>query len=182
MLEKIFDTIKENLKNPKFYIGVLLVGIVFLLLFPYIDANYFYYNRVEKRISILKQILDISEEQVKNNPVLEDEYQSILTEISKQKDGSLGALFITNNTPRVNWIKFITGGIIAWLLSIICLFIKTEKGWYKPIGFFIFVLLGIVLGAISVKIPTIISSICNYIFVPALQCVIVGLLVTSGKK
>lgn len=41
MKEKIFDLIKENLKNPKLYLGLFIVIIVILLLFPYIDANFF---------------------------------------------------------------------------------------------------------------------------------------------
>lgn len=48
MVEKIFDAIKSNLKNPKLYIGILVLLLCGLLLFPYIDANVFYYQRVKK--------------------------------------------------------------------------------------------------------------------------------------
>ena len=56
MVEKVFDIIKDNLKNPKLYIALLTIIVVILLLFPYIDANFFYYNRVEKRIDIQKAV------------------------------------------------------------------------------------------------------------------------------
>lgn len=182
MVEKVFDIVKANLKNPKFYICILITGVVILLLFPYIDANYFYYNRVEKRINILNKVIEIEEEQVKNNPILEAEYNSILEEISRQKDGSLGSVFITSNTKQVNIIKFVTGATMLWLIAILCLFIKMEKWWHRFVGLFIFALLGILLGYISVIVPTIINPIINYLLMPILQIVLVGILATSGKK
>ena len=51
--EKVFELLKTNLKNPKLYVGLFIILIVAVLLFPYIDANWLYYGRVEKRIEIL---------------------------------------------------------------------------------------------------------------------------------
>lgn len=182
MVEKVFDIIKGNLKNPRFYVVTLAVVIIILVLFPYIDANYFYYNRVEKRINILKDVLEIEKDLVEDNPILSAEYESILTEISKQKDGSLGSVFITNNSRKVNTVKFITGGSLMWLLGILCLFIKMDKKGSRLLGIIIFGLLGIVAGYISVIIPTIIKPAINYVLMPILQIVLVGILATSGKK
>lgn len=182
MKEKIFELLKNNLKNPKLYISLFLLLLISLLLFPYIDANYFYYGRVEKRIEILETISKIDETDLQGNVVLENEYRSILNEISKQKDGSIGSIFITENTKEVQINKFIFGGILSWIVAVICLFIRLEKFYYKILGFGIFGLLGVILGFVSMILPTVISPKCNYIIMPCLQCIIFGMLVTNGNK
>lgn len=182
MVEKVFDIIKDNLKNPKLYIALLTIIVVILLLFPYIDANFFYYNRVEKRIDILKAISDIETEKVENNSILKAEYENILEEISKQKEGSVGSVFITNNTSRVCRYKFLTGAILAWLVGVLCLFIKMDKVSQRIVGGLFFAILGCLLGYISTLIPTIIEPKCNYILMPILQLVLFGVLVTNNKN
>lgn len=112
MSEKIFDFLKDNFRNPKLYIVLLASVFLFLLVFPYIDANIFYYSRVEKRISILQEISEIDQEALKNSPVLAEEYESILFEISKQKDGSIGSIFISKTTRNT------TIQIYFWGLSV----------------------------------------------------------------
>ena len=84
MLEKIFDLVKSNFKNPKLYIGILIVLLCFLVLFPYIDANVFYYQRINDRIDILQKISEIDPESLAENQILSDEYNRILSEIDKQ--------------------------------------------------------------------------------------------------
>lgn len=182
MVEKVFDIIKDNLKNPKLYIALLTIIVVILLLFPYIDANFFYYNRVEKRIDILKAVSDIETEKIENNPILKAEYENILEEISKQKEGSLGSVFITNNTSKVSRYKFLTGAILSWLVGVLCLFIKIDKVSQRIVGILFFAILGCILGYISTLIPTIIDPKCNYILMPILQLVLLGVLVTNNKN
>lgn len=182
MVEKVFDIIKDNLKNPKLYIALLTIIVVILLLFPYIDANFFYYNRVEKRIDILKAVSDIETEKIENNPILKAEYENILEEISKQKEGSLGSVFITNNTSKVSRYKFLTGAIWSWLVGVLCLFIKIDKVSQRIVGILFFAILGCILGYISTLIPTIIDPKCNYILMPILQLVLLGVLVTNNRN
>lgn len=182
MNEKIFELLKNNMKNPKLYLFVFTVIIVVLILFPYIDANYFYYNRIEKRIDILNQVTKIDEVKVLNNKILNEEYNSILSEIEKQRDGSLSTVFITDNTYEISRNKFISGGLIFWLISIVCFFVKMEKTWYKFLGFIFFALVGGILGYISILIPTVINPKCNYILVPILQCAFLGMVITLGNK
>lgn len=181
MAEKIFDLIRGNLKNPRFYMLLLVVIFVILLLFPYIDANFFYYDRVEKRVNILKEISEIDQEKLKENPVLESEYESILSEISKQKEGSIGSMFITNSTKEVRTIKFVTGAMVSWFVAIICLFAKFEKFLYRLFGILLFVALGAGIGYIAQLIPTIIQPMCNYIFVPIFEMILLGLLLTNSN-
>ena len=83
MWEKIIDEIKNNLRNPNLYIVLIIVIMVFLLLFPYIDANIFYYNRVNSRIEILNKMSEIDVEKIQNNEIFMKEYDSLLDEIEK---------------------------------------------------------------------------------------------------
>ena len=182
MKDKVFGLLKTNLKNPKLYVGLFIILIVGVLLFPYIDANWLYYGRVEKRIEILDQISKLNKETISDNPILIDEYNSILQEISKQKDGSIGSIFITESSKEVKRNKFIWGGFLCWILSVICLFIKMEKSWYKILGFILFGLLGAGVGYVAMILPTIISPLCNYIIMPFLQCILLGMFITSSNK
>lgn len=182
MKDKLFELIKTNLKNPKFYIVLIVLIFIVVLLFPYIDANFFYYNRVEKRIEILNKISQLDQASFENNSILKSEYDSILNEISKQKDGSIGSIFKTDVSTTEKFWKFVSGGAISWILALVCLFIKFGKVSHKIAGIFLCILLGFVLGAVFSVIPTIITPIINYIFSPILQIVLLGLLTTNGNK
>ena len=96
MFEIIFDLVKNNFKNPKLYIGILIALLCLSVLFPYIDANFFYYQRINDRIDILQKISEIDTDAIAENPVLATEYEHILSEIEKQsyENGSFGSIFI----------------------------------------------------------------------------------------
>ena len=182
MLERIFDLIKSNFKNPKLYIFLLLVLLTVLVLFPYIDANFFYYNRVNDRIDILTKVSEINIEQIQENEILYKEYNSILAEIEKQSAGSVGSVIIKESNDVVNLIKFVTGGLLVWLIALLCLFIKGFKNWgYRILGFVIFAGLGCVFGLASKAIPTIANPMVNYIGFPILLIIVIALLATGGK-
>lgn len=183
MLEKIFDIIKNNLKNPKLYIGILSALLIFLVLFPYIDANFFYYQRINDRIDILQKISQLDTESISNNDILSAEYNSILSEIEKQADGSLGSVFIKETDKTTNLLKFLSGASIFWFLAIACLFMRTfrNKG-EKFLGFIFCLIGGIILGFIAKAIPTIINPTFNYVGFPIIIVVVIALLSTSGKK
>ena len=183
MFEKIFDLVKNNFKNPKLYIVILTVLLCFLVLFPYIDANFFYYQRINDRIDVLQKISELNVESIAENEVLKDEYNRILSEIEKQSDGSLGSVFIKETNPTTNIIKFVSGAFLFWIISVACFFIKGFKNvGYKFFGFIFFIFLGIVFGFIAKVIPTIVNPAVNYIGFPAMIIIIVALLATGGKK
>lgn len=61
-IELIVSWIQKNLKNPKLYAVLAVLIIVIAIVFPYIDANFFFYNRIEKRVSILQSLSEIDME------------------------------------------------------------------------------------------------------------------------
>ena len=183
MIEKVFDLIKVNLKNPKLYIFVLVILMIGLLVFPYVDANVFYYNRVENRIKILQMISTLDKETIESNPILKNEYNNILSEIDKQKDGSLGSIFSNTQDRTVLILKFITGGCLFWLLGICSLFVRYEKKLYKLICFVVILAVGALSGGLATIIPTVVNPLVNYICYPIVLIVIICLLATySGKS
>lgn len=53
MGEKILDwfaKIATGEKRRWFFAALIIVAILGIIVFPYIDANFLYYNRIEKRI------------------------------------------------------------------------------------------------------------------------------------
>ena len=183
MLEKLFDEIKKNLRNPKLYVLLLSLILIGLLLFPYIDANVFYYNRVNNRIDILDQMTQLDIEKIQDNDVLTQEYARILSEIEKQSDGSLGSVFRKETNPTVNLIKFLTGSGLFWILAVACFFIKTFKSFGSRLaGFILIGGFGCLSGMIAKSIPTILNPMVNYIGYPVSLFIIVALLATSGSK
>ena len=51
-IELIVSWIQKNLKNPKLYAMLAALLIIVVIVFPYIDANLFFYNRIDERVSI----------------------------------------------------------------------------------------------------------------------------------
>lgn len=182
MIEKIFDVVKSNLKNPRLYIFLLVVMLVFLLLFPYIDANFFYYRRVNNRIDILTKITAIDRVKVQENEILKQEYDNLLTEIEKQTDGSIGSVFVKETDPRVQQMKFITGGSLIWITAVAVLFSKANTKKNRIISFVVLIIVGFLTGGISKIIPTIITPMVNYVGFPLLIIILVALLMTGNTE
>ena len=182
MWEKIIDEIKKNFRNPKRYI-ILIIGIImFLFLFPYLDANIFYYNRVNNRIDILNKMSEIDMEKIQSNKIFINEYNSLLNEIEKQTEGNLGNILIKENNSTVNNYKFISGCIIFWFISIMCLKIKNIKTTgQRWLGFFLFAIIGLFFGVIARELPTIVTPIVNYIGFPFFIMILIALIVTENK-
>lgn len=182
MREKVFEKVMANLKNPRLYVVILILLLVVLFFFPYIDANYFYYGRVNNRIDILKKMSDLDWASISENEILKKEYQSILAEIEAQPDGSIGKVFIKETDPEVIRIKFITGGLLSWIFAVACFGIKNFKNFgHRFLAAILIAGIGFLLGVVAKEIPTIFAPMVNYIGFPFLQIIILGLAVTTSK-
>ena len=131
MGEKIFDFIKglATGKYIKAFWGTIILLIVFLILiFPYIDANFLYYTRIEKRIDNLNSLVEISGKTVYETPSLLSEYNSIIEEIKNAQDKNINSVLKESNNGTFDyWVKFISGGFMFALVGIIGLF-QIKKG------------------------------------------------------
>ena len=97
-IELIVSWIQKNLKNPKLYAIFATVIVVIALVFPYVDANFFFYNRIGKRVDILQSLSEIDMEKVSRSPALQEEYDAIISEIKKQRELSISSAFSIEQT------------------------------------------------------------------------------------
>ena len=83
MINILFEEIKKNLRNPRMYAVILTLIVLGLILFPYLDANLFYYKRVSSGIDLLTKISNIDKEKISEDPILYNEYQDIYIKLNR---------------------------------------------------------------------------------------------------
>lgn len=183
MQEKLFDLVKNNLKNPKLYALLLASMVIFFLLFPYLDANVFYYKRISDRVEILEKVSVLDSDLIAQNPTLKAEYERILVEISNQPESMVSSILTKETSRNATVAKFITGGLLFWVIALCCFWIKGFKNiGYRLFGFFFFLIIGVFFGFIAKAIPTIFNPWVNCIGFPITLIILAALLLTSNKK
>lgn len=193
--EEILSLFKRNYRRPKLWIGIMCIAIAVILLMPYIYSNFFYFNRIEKRIEILNQVMNLDSSMIKNNAIFEHEYQAILNEMSINQERSINTVinkinnFISgisksNNLIENRTAKFLTGALWMIILMVCVPFMNTfDKRSDKILAFFIIAILALVLGFICMVIPIVITPMVNYIGMPLIQLLIViAIAIKSNKK
>lgn len=94
-----------------------------MLIFPYIDANFLYYSRIEKRNKNLSSLAALNGKPVDEILELLNEYNSIIEEINAAQTKSISsAMSDSSNTDFEFWTKFISGGFLFALIGIIGIF------------------------------------------------------------
>ncbi len=182
-VELIVSWIQKNFKNPKLYATFAVLIILIALIFPYIDANLFFFNRIEKRVSILQSLSEIDMEKVCQFPALQKEYDAILSEIEKQRELSISGVTSSEQTPsNVALIKFLSGGALAWIITLCVPFMTTFKDKKtKVLAFLLLAFLGGILGLIGYIVPTILNPWVNYLGYPILQLIALIALTVKPK-
>ena len=173
------------MNKRKLGIIVIVVFVSVLILFPFIDTNFFYSNRIKNRIEILQKITELDMDKINQNENLMKEYNSIVKEITESDNNYINK--VLNNNENDNTIgKFISGGILWWLLGIVVLFfynkfnkensIKGKNLGLRIGGFILCIIIGGLLGFICSIIPTIFNIWVNYIIIPILVLILMILL------
>ena len=173
------------MNKRKLGIIVIVVFVSVLILFPFIDTNFFYSNRIKNRIEILQKITELDMDKINQNENLMKEYNSIVKEITESDNNYINK--VLNNNENDNTIgKFISGGILWWLLGIVVLFfynkfnkensIKGKNLGLRIGGFILCIIIGGLLGFICSIIPTIFNIWVNYIIIPILILILMVLL------
>ena len=183
MKEKIFEIVFRNLKNPKLYGVILTLFIIIIFIFPYLDANIFYYKRINDRVDIITKVSSLDVKTIYNNPILKNEYESILSEISNQPESMLTNMFTKETKTETKVAKFIAGGLLMWIIAIICLFYKGFPNYgYRIFAFLLLAIAGCILGFVFKQMPNFISPWVNCISSPILELIILALFLTSSKN
>lgn len=85
------------------------------------------FSRINKRIDILERITQLDTDKIVSNSALQEEYNSIIEEISAIQNRSVGTIATRQDTNNERTIKFFSGGILFWFVSLIVLFQKNKK-------------------------------------------------------
>lgn len=174
-----------NMNKRKLGVIVIVVFVSILILFPFIDTNFFYANRIKNRIDILQKITELDIDKISQNQNLMKEYDSIVKEINESDSNYINKILSNNKNDHIIG-KFISGGMLWWLLGIIVLFFynkfnkeenKKGRNWGTRIGGFILcATIGGLIGLLCSIIPTIFNIWVNYIIVPILVLILMILL------
>lgn len=192
MGERIFDLLKglaTGNKSKKFWGALIVIFIIVLIVFPYLDANFFYYNRIEKRIDNLTSIVELNDDKIHKNQGLLLEYESIIREINDANQKSLNTFNNSTDNEFDFWAKAISGGLLFAIVGIIGLFKKnntkmTFSVFFKN-NFLIFIvcsLFAVILSFIFSKIPTLGNVWVNVIAAPIVELIIIYLFTKSNNK
>jgi len=171
-MNKFLDLVTNLVKKTKSFKSVLWIFIILILLiitlYPILDANFLSYKRIVNRIDTLDKISKLDNDKIQLNPILEKEYNSILSEIKTKDNNSLNNIIKIKDSEKNNKIKFIAG---AWLFIILGLFIPFTKDNKKNKRFtlnnifsgIVCIGMGCFFGWIAYKIPTLVNTTINII-------------------
>lgn len=159
--------------------------ILITLIAPYIDANFFYYSRLEHRINNLSALVELSGKDLEETPTLLEEYNSILAEISQAQEKNI-FLHNSKNDSSEKLIKFISGILLFAVVGLVCLLNKNgfNKTFLKNnllVAVFCWIF-AIIFGMIFMIIPTFGNVWIHAVLTPFAQILILYLLFGEKTK
>ena len=183
----MYDTILKILKqihNYKLVIWIFIFVLLFIIIFyPIIDANFLYYKRVSNRIDILDKVSKLDVTTINNNSLLQNEYNSIVDDISEKENKYLNNIFVKEVTLKNKIIKFVSA---AWLFAIVGIIMPFTKNTVVGIMKFFTTLLCFGLaglfGLVGMIFPTIINIFVNFILYQIILFYLVYTIVSSKNS
>ena len=194
IIEELVELFKRNYRRPRLWLFIVIVLFITVLIIPYIDSNFFYFSRMEKRINVLEKVMALDEEKINSNQAYIDEYQRILQEMEQQGERSINSLmnkfiiqmnYITSmgNGEGNRALKFLSGAFWLLLITVCVPFMNTfKKRSDKLIAFVLLLIMSGIIGWAFSMVPVIISPMVNYIGVPLLQIIAVIIIVVKSNK
>lgn len=194
IIEELVELFKRNYKRPKLWLSIATILFIVVLLIPYIDSNFFYFTRIEKRINVLDKIMALDQDTINSNQAYVDEYQRILLEMEQQSERSINSLmnkfinqvkYLTSMGNREGniRIKFFTGAFWLLLITVCIPFMNTfKKRSDKLIAFVLLLIMSGILGWFFSIVPDIISPMVNYIGAPLIQIIVVIIIAMKSNK
>lgn len=192
-MEKILGWIEKlatGKKSRVFWAFVLVLAFIVVMAYPYIDANFLCYDRIEKRLSNLEKLVSISGQTIYENEALNAEYNSILTEVEDSQAKHI-TLYASNKESKFDyWVKVIGAGALWFIVAFVSLFSKDNNKkltlkiiFKKNIWIFFFCMfIGLLLGWLLAKIPVIITPWINAIVYIVAEIMVLYLLMTPKKS
>lgn len=192
MGEKLIDLLGKIVTGPKsriFWAFVIVALVVGIIIFPYIDANYLYYDRIERRINNLQALVDLTGIPLQENEDLYAEYESIIEEMESAREKALSNTANNKDTIQDRRVKFLSGAGLWYIVALMVLITKkkTEKWSFKRIfnNFCSTVLcvgIGSGIGWVFTLIPTLGLVGVNVGLTIILEVIVLWLLIEKPKK
>jgi len=188
LLNRVFEKLVNEKKSFKLIAWIFIILIILAIIFyPIIDANFLYYNRANKRIEIIQKIVSINEKDIKRDSRIEEEYNSILSDMNTQSNNYISNIFQRETNKIRNISKFIAGSWLFIIIGLIMPFIP-DKNKEKRLTFnnimsgILCIAIGGVIGFVCYKIPNIINFVVNMILYQIILIFLTYTIATSGKK
>ena len=176
------DRFASGKHSKKFWAIVIILCVLVMIVYPYIDANYFYYNRIEKRIDILQSLVDLTGNPIENDESLKAEYESILSEVSSARNSSIIQKTKHVDSEMEHNVKFLSAFALWGIVGVVLLFSKPKDGkrtfkkfMQNVVGVLVCIMIGIVCGKIFALIPTIYHYWINAIIAPVVELTVAWL-------
>ena len=192
MGEKLIDLLGKIVTGPKsriFWAFVIVALVVGIIIFPHIDANYLYYDRIERRINNLQALVDLTGIPLQENEDLYAEYESIIEEMESAREKALSNTTNNKDTIQDRRVKFLSGAGLWYIVALMVLITKkkTEKWSFKRIfnNFCSTVLcvgIGSGIGWVFTLIPTLGLVGVNVGLTIILEVIVLWLLIEKPKK
>lgn len=191
-MKDIFNNFLERIlkekKSFKLIAWIFIILIILAIIFyPIIDANFLYYNRTNKRIEIIQKIVSIDEKDIKRDSRIEEEYNSILSDMNTQSNNYISNIFQRETNKGRNISKFISGSWLFIIIGLIMPFtLDKNKGkrftFNNIMGGILCIAIGGVIGFVCYKIPNIINFVVNMILYQIILIFLAYTIATSSKK
>lgn len=176
-------------KSGVFWTVLIILLFTVVIIYPYIDANFLYYDRIEKRIDNLQKLVELTGEPLRENEDLNKEYLSILTEMETAREKALSNATSNEDSLHDRRVKFFAGAGLWYIVAVAVLFTKkkTEKWSFKKVfnNFCSATLclgIGSGIGWIFTLIPTLGIVEVNAVLTLILEVVVLWLLIEQPKK
>lgn len=192
MGETIFKWLEKVITGPKsryFWAFAIIALVAGVIVFPYIDANFLYYDRIEKRINNLQDMIDLAGGSLEDNESLKAEYNSILEELETAREKALSNATNKVDTLRDRRIKFLAGAALWYVVAAIVLFSKEKneklslkKVFNHLLAALLCVVIGSAIGWVYTQIPTFVTSELTAILGFVVEIVVLWLVIDQPKK
>ena len=188
-LWELLVNIMTGRRSRIFWAIIIILVILVVIVYPYIDANFLYYDRIEKRIDNLQKLVDLTGKPLEDSDELKKEYQSIITEIETAREKALSNATNAHDSNRDKLIKF-AGGASLWVIVAISVLFLKKKGEKRTFKRFCNNLLssivclgvGSLVGILFTYVPTLGSVDINAAFAPMIQLIILWLIIETPRQ
>jgi len=181
-LESLF--LEFNFRRLLFWVFVVFAVVTGFTVFENL-TGYAYFSRMEKKVAILKSLNELAQDEISTKPELNSIYQDVTSELESYQikplsfSGILSGLGPTAPQIPAEFGKFISGGLLGFMVAIAGL-VDRKKGGEKWRSTFLGGLVfGILMGLIGIVIPTIYNLWINYIGFPVIQ---IGVILLFSRK